>query len=367
VHWVKSTRNKGDILVEEKYISADLLVNMATKMFIAEGLRNEDAQTIAMDLVAADLRGLASHGVSRIPMYLSRIRLGLVTPRPDIKVTKVAPAAILIDGDNGMGFLASHKAVKVGVGLAEETGIAIVGVRRSTHFGMSACYVQQAIDSGYVSLVFTNSSPALPPIGARVAFLGAAPFAAGIPGGNESPPYLLDMAMTVIARGKIRVAAKNNEPIPLGLALDSEGKPTTDAAKAFAGVCLPFGGAKGAGLAMLMDLICGLFTGANYGGDVKSLYFDQSEPQNVGHTFILIKPNLFISNEELRARMDEFYHRLINLPKADGVERIFMPGQRESELAVQRRVTGVPISKNILADLKEVADKYNLSMPEIFG
>ena len=144
MHWVKSTRNKGDILVEEKYISADLLVNMATKMFIAEGLRNEDAQTIAMDLVAADLRGLASHGVSRIPMYLSRIRLGLVTPRPDIKVTKVAPAAILIDGDNGMGFLASHKAVKVGVGLAEETGIAIVGVRRSTHLAcLPAMYSRQ--------------------------------------------------------------------------------------------------------------------------------------------------------------------------------------------------------------------------------
>ena len=295
-------------------------------------------------------------------MYLSRIRLGLVTPRPDIKVTKVAPAAILIDGDNGMGFLASHKAVKVGVGLAEETGIAIVGVRRSTHFGMSACYVQQAIDSGYVSLVFTNSSPALPLL-SKVAFLGAAL----LPLESQEEMNLLLICLTCRAglqEGRF-VAAKIMN-LSLGLALDSEGKPTTDAAKAFAGVCLPFGGAKGAGLAMLMDLICGLFTGANYGGDVKSLYFDQSEPQNVGHTFILIKPNLFISNEELRARMDEFYHRLINLPKADGAERIFMPGQRESELAVQRRVTGVPISKNILADL-ENCNKYNLSMPEIFG
>ena len=152
------------------------------------------------------------------------------------------------------------------------------------------------MNAGYIAMAFTNSSPAIPAWGGREAFLGASPFAAGIPGGQQSP-YLLDMAMTVIACGKIRLASMHGESIEPGLALDAEGKPTTDAKKAFEGVCLPFGGAKGSALAMLMDLLAGVLTGANYGGDVKSLYFDHSEPQNVGHLFIAIKPDLFIPKE----------------------------------------------------------------------
>lgn len=351
----------------DKLFSHRELFDMASAIFEAGGLRKEDAETVARDLVAADLRGLASHGVSRIPMYLERLRRGLVNPKPYIKCTQTAPAALLIDGDNGMGFLVSHRAVKEGTALAARTGIAVVGARRSTHFGMSASYVRQAVAGGYVCMVFTNSSPALAPFGARTAFLGAAPLAAGIPGGKNSPDYILDMAMTIIARGKIRVAATNNDPIPLGLALDSEGRPTTDAKKAFAGVCLPFGGPKGAALAMLMDLMSGMFTGANYGGDVKSLYFDHSEPQNVGHIFFFMKPDLFIPREELTARMDEFYRRLTNLPKADGCKRIMMPGEPEEEKAKTRMQNGIPVSENILADIRETAKLYNVPLGAKFN
>lgn len=338
------------------------LIDMASSLFEAGGLRQEDAKTVAGDLVSADLRGLTSHGVSRIPMYLERIRRGVVNPRPDIKSVKRAPAAILLDGDDGMGFLVSHRAVEEGTALAEKTGISVVGIHRSTHFGMSASYVQQAVKAGYVCMVFTNSSPALAPVGAKAAFLGAAPLAAGIPGGKNSPDYILDMAMTIIARGKIRVAATNNEEIPLGLALDSDGKPTTDAKKAFAGVCLPFGGPKGAALAMLMDLLSGLFTGANYGGEVKSLYFDHSAPQNVGHIFFFMKPDLFITREELAARMDEFYRRLTNLPKAEGCDRIMMPGEPEAAKTAERMKNGIPLSENIIKDIRETAALYNVSL-----
>ena len=338
------------------------LIGMASSLFEAGGLRKEDAGTVARDLVSADLRGLTSHGVSRIPMYLERIRRGVVNARPEIKSTQAAPAAILLDGDDGMGFLASHRAVEEGTALAEKTGIAVVGVHNSTHFGMSASYVQQAVEAGYVCMAFTNSSPALAPVGAKVAFLGAAPLAAGIPGGKNSPDYILDMAMTIIARGKIRVAATNNEEIPLGLALDSDGKPTTDAKKAFAGVCLPFGGPKGAALAMLMDLLSGMFTGANYGGDVKSLYFDHSAPQNVGHIFFFMKPDLFIPREELAARMDEFYRRLTNLPKEDGCKRIMMPGEPEAEKTKARMENGIPLSENIVKDIRQTAELYKIAL-----
>ncbi|MPN29449.1 putative oxidoreductase YjmC [bioreactor metagenome] len=231
---------------------------------------------------------------------------------------------------------------------------------------MSALYVKQAAANNFACLVFTNSSPALPVWGGKTAFLGAAPMAAGLPGGYNSPAYCLDMAMTVIARGKIRVAATNGEEIPLGLALDKNGVPTTNAADAFAGICLPFGGAKGAALAMLMDMLSGMFTGSKYAGDVNSLYFDHSEPQNLGHFILIMKPDLFVSIDEYKNRMDTYYTRLKQLPKAAGVEEIMMPGEPEDKIYLERSKNGIPITDKILADLKVVADRNNISLPEIF-
>jgi L-2-hydroxycarboxylate dehydrogenase (NAD+) len=337
------------------FIDADRLTDFAEQLFEKAGLRSADATVIARDLVEANLRGLDSHGVSRIPMYLERIRRKVVNPQPEIKVHHITSAVSLIDGDDGMGFLAGHKAMDEAVSLASQSGIGLVGVRRSTHYGMAALYVKQAIEAGYIALAYTNASPALPVWGGKTAFLGANPFAAGVPSGNESP-YVLDMAMTVIARGKIRLAATNGEAIPPGLALDADGAPTTDAAKAFEGVCLPFGGAKGAALAMLMDLLSGVLTGANYGGEVKSLYFDHSEPQNVGHLFMAIRPDLFIPKEEFEHRMDTFVQRVKSSPMAQGFDEILIPGEPEERKAAERRVTGIPLSNEVIRQLKEEAE-----------
>ena len=332
----------------------------ATELLERAGLPSGDAALIGHDLVAADLRGLASHGVSRIPMYLERLRRGVVNPHPSIGVTRITPAVSLVDGDDGMGFLVAHRAMKEAMELASDVGIGLVGVRRSTHFGMSALYVQEATDAGFISLVLTNSSPAIPVWGGRSTFLGAAPMAAGIPGGNL-PGYLLDMAMTGIARGKIRLAARHGTPIEPGLALDQSGAPTTDAAAAFEGVCLPFGGHKGAALAMLMDLLCGVFTGANFGGAVKSLYFDHSEPQNVGHLIIVMRPDLFMPAEEFRHRMDTFVERAKACPRAERFDEILMPGEPEDRKATVLRRAGIPLSNEVLSDLNAEADKLGVA------
>ena len=185
------------------------LTELAFELMRSSGMSDEDALVIANDLVAAELRGLASHGVSRIPMYLNRLKLKLVNPRPDIKVDRVAHCALRVNGDDGMGFIVSHKAIEEGAKVAKETGLCLVGINHSTHFGMAALYVKQALNEGLNSLIFTNSSPALAPFGGRTAFLGAAPLSAGMMGGDRAPAYVLDMAMTVIARGKIRVAMTN--------------------------------------------------------------------------------------------------------------------------------------------------------------
>ena len=337
-------------------ISPARLQGFAIDLFERAGLPAEHAAIIGHDLVAADLRGLASHGVSRIPMYLERLRRGVVNPRPRIGISRITPAVSLVDGDEGMGFLVAHTAMSEAIDLARAVGIGLVGVHRSTHFGMSALYVRQAMDAGFISLVFTNSSPALPVWGGRTPFLGAAPIAAGVPGGRH-PGYLLDMAMTGIARGKIRLAARHGTPIDLGLALDTDGAPTRDAAKAFEGVCLPFGGHKGAALAMLMDLLCGVFTGANFGGAVKSLYFDHSGPQNVGHLLLVVRRDLFMSKEEFDHRMDTFVERAKACPRASQFDDIQMPGEPEDRRETVLRHEGIPLSPEVLSDLDAEADR----------
>jgi L-2-hydroxycarboxylate dehydrogenase (NAD+) len=346
------------------FVAPGVLADLTAAIFVKAGLRPADAAIIGQDLVAANLRGIDSHGVSRIPMYLERLEKGVVKAQPDITFQKITGAVGLVDGDDGMGFLAAHRAMDEAIVLAETSGIGLVGVRRSTHFGMAALYVMQAIEKGYIALATTNSSPAIPVWGGRTAYLGASPFAAGVPGGTTSD-YVLDMAMTVIARGKIRLAATHGTPIPLGLALDSDGAPTTDASRAFEGVCLPFGGVKGAAMSMLMELLSGVLTGANYAGRVKSLYFDHSEPQNVGHLFFAIKRDLFITEDQYAERMDDFVERTKALPKAQGFDEILIPGEPEERATALRSRSGVPLTQAIRTQLEAVASRLGVPFPSV--
>jgi L-2-hydroxycarboxylate dehydrogenase (NAD+) len=339
---------------DQKLISATALRAFAAAALESANLPKAHAGIIADDLVRANLRGVDSHGVSRLPMYLERLNRGVVNPTPDIKTTKVAGAVAHIDADNAMGFIPSHLAMDAAMDLAVDAGIGMVGVNRSTHFGMGALYVLQALERNFVSMVFTNSSPAIAMWGGRNAFLGASPVAAGVPSG-ASAPFVMDMAMTVMARGKIRLAAMRGDPIAEGLALDAEGVPTTDAAKAFEGVCLPFGGIKGSVLGTMMDLMSGVLTGANYGGDVKSLYFDHAEPQNVGHLFFAIRPDLFMAMTDFEARMEDFNRRVKAMPRAAGIDEVLMPGEPESRTEARRMAAGVPVTDNVLADLAGLA------------
>lgn len=174
----------------------------------------------------------------------------------------------------------------------------------------------------------------------------------------------MDVSMTVIARGKIRLAAMRGQPIAKRLALDVEGRPTTDAQVAFEGVCLPFGGVKGSVLGTMMDLMAGVLTGANYGGEVKSLYFDHSGPQNVGHLFFAIRPDLFMPLSGFEGRMDDFHSRIKDLPRAAGVEEILMPGEPEARNEVRRLAEGIPITDNVIADLQKLGSEYGIAFPE---
>jgi LDH2 family malate/lactate/ureidoglycolate dehydrogenase len=254
------------------------------------------------------LRGVDTHGLCRLPIYLDRVRHGLINPRPALAPRRLTPVAAALDGNDGFGFVVGMRAMREAIEMARGFGIGIVAVRRSTHFGMAASYVLHALDAGFISLVFSNASPAMPPWGGRAALLGTNPFAAGAPAGTHAP-FLLDMSPAVAARGKIRRAERRGEQIPLGYALDGEGRPTTDPKAALGGVVLPIGAYKGSGLAMLMDIFGGVISGAAFGGEVGDQYKVYDRPQDVGHFFLAMKPDLFVTEGDYRARMDTLIER----------------------------------------------------------
>lgn len=334
----------------------------AAAVIAAEGVPPADAQTTARCLVRADLRGVDTHGIVRLPGYLDRVARGLVTAAPQLRPRRVAPAVAHLDGQDGLGFVVATRATDEAMAIAAETGIGLVGVSRSTHFGMAATYLLQAAENGFAALVFTNASPAMPPWGGRREMLGTSPFAAAFPS-PRGTPFVLDMAPSVAARGKIRKALREGRPIPEGYALDENGRPTTDPAAALRGVVLPIGGPKGAGLSLLMDILCGVMTGAAFAGGVGDQYKNFDRPQNVGHFMLAIRPDLFLPAADIAARMQGLEAAMRENPLAEGVSEILMPGEPEQRTETRRLAEGIPYRRADLAPLIERARARGVPSP----
>ena len=347
-------------------IAADDLTRWLPKVFETYGLSSSDALTVSQALIKASLRGVDSHGVARVAMYCERLRRGVANPTPEIEVTRVAPAAALVDGDDGLGLVVGPRAMDAAITIARENGIGLAGVKRSGHYGMAALYVLQAVSAGCAALAFTNASPALPVWGGRTAFLGTNPLAAGAPVG-EAPPFVLDMACSTMARGKLKFAAQRGEPIPEGLALDRWGRPTTDGAEAFKGVVLPMGGVKGSGLSMLMEVLSGVLTGAAFGGEVRNPFTGLDGPQNTGHFFLALRTDLFMAREDFEDRMQTLRERVTTQPRAQGWPEILMPGEPEHRNEAKRRREGIPLTPDVLASLQSEGERVGLPFPDLNG
>lgn len=347
---------------EELRLTAEDAEAFAAALFGSHGVPAADAQVAARCLVRADLRGVDTHGIVRMPGYLDRIGRGLVDPAPQLEPRRVAPAVAHLDGRNGLGFVVATRATDAAMAIARESGIGLVGVSRSTHFGMAATYLLQAAEAGFAALVFTNASPAMPPWGGRRELLGTSPFGAAVPNPGGQP-FVLDMAPSVAARGKIRKALREGRSIPEGYALDAEGRPTTDPAEALKGVVLPIGGPKGAGLSMLMDLLCGVLTGAAFAGGVGDQYKRFDRPQDVGHFILTLRPDLFMPAEALAVRMTEFVLTIRANPTAEGFDEILLPGEPEARTEARRRAAGIPYRRADLAPLLELAQRRGVDLP----
>jgi LDH2 family malate/lactate/ureidoglycolate dehydrogenase len=228
---------------------------------------------------------------------------------------------------------------------------------------MAAYYVLQAVTADHIGVAFTNSSPGMPPFGGTTPILGVNPLAVGVPAGRR-PAVILDMAMSGIARGKMRLAAMHGEPIAEGLGVDAQGRPTTDGMAVFGGGAVhPFGGPKGSALAIWMEIMGGVLTGAAFAGDMKSLYEDFSGPQRIGHVFMAIRPDLFMPMVDFKQRMDTMIERLKAAEPAEGFEEVLMPGEPEARREEERLRTGIPITAEVRASLETEAQALGVAMP----
>jgi LDH2 family malate/lactate/ureidoglycolate dehydrogenase len=332
----------------------------ARSLLQAHGVPAEDAATIARCLVSADLRGVDTHGLCRLPIYLERVRKGLINPAPKLEPKRVTPVAATLDGQNGFGFVIGMRAMAEAIAMACEFGIGVVTARRSTHFGMAASYAIPAVEAGLMAMVFSNASQAMPAWGSRQMLLGTSPFCMAAPAGRHRP-VILDMSPAVAARGKIRRAERRGEKIPLGYALDAQGKPTTDPKAALAGgVVLPIGEHKGSGLSMFMDIFGGVISGANFGGEVGDQYKNFERPQDVGHFFLAMKPDLFVSEDDYRARIDTLIERMKSSPLAEGFTEVLVPGEPEDRIEAERRRAGIPYAASEVAALQDEAKRAGI-------
>ncbi|KAL6870180.1 hypothetical protein ACO1O0_001518 [Amphichorda felina] len=340
------------------HVAAPEALRLVEAILQGNGVSPANASIIARCLVAADLRGVDTHGINRIPSYMERIRQGVLDATACPTVTRVTPVVAQVDAHNGFGFLAAHAGMEAAVESARTYGIGMASVKHSNHFGMSAWVVQQALDAGMMSLVFTNSSPALPAWGGRSKLMGVSPIACGAPGKTRETSFILDMAPSVAARGKIYKAKRRGEKIPLDWALDGEGKRTDDPEAALGGVMLPMGGPKGSALSIMMDVFSGVLSGSAFAGHVTNPY-DPSKPADVGHFLVAIKPDLFMSLDEFRERMQYLYERVVGSDKMEGVDRIYFPGEIEQLAQAEREKSGIPLVQAEIDALDAEAKKVS--------
>jgi ureidoglycolate dehydrogenase (NAD+) len=344
-----SVNTKNQSLVSETELHA-----LGVQAFENLGLTRQDAQDACRIMVLADLFGITTHGMSRFESYGERLRIKGINPRPAITLERVAPALVKVDGDNGVGPLVGMRSLQAAMDVARECGVGIALARGSNHFGPVSPYSFIAAEAGFASMIASNASTSITPWGGTDARLGNNPLGFGVPnpGGR---PFLLDMAMSVVARAKIRDALKRGESIPQTWATDQQGLPTTDPKHALDGFLQPMGGHKGYGLALLVDLFSGLLSGAAYLTHVKSWLDTPDEPQNLGHFFLLIDTRVLGSGPWLAQRMTDFASILHASLPAEPNHAVIVPGEIELNKMEHQRQHGISIDAAALRILRQHA------------
>jgi LDH2 family malate/lactate/ureidoglycolate dehydrogenase len=349
------------------------------KSFCVQALKRldvpeEDARITADVLVAADLRGINSHGVARLRRYVEGLRDGVMIAQPDTAVVTETPTTVLIDAGGGLGQPVSYRAMEKAIEKAAASGAGFATVRNSNHYGIAGYYAMMALEHDCIGISMTNAAVLVVPTFGRDAMLGTNPISVAVPAGEEWP-FVLDMATSTVPRGKLEVYRRREKSIPLGWATDETGTPTDKTGRVLdnlkeraGGGLLPLGGAgellgghKGYGLTLLVDVLCGVLSGAAYANLV---YPKDTEgnplPAAIGHFFGAWRVDAFRPVEAFKGTMDDLQQRLKSVPKAEGQDRIYIHGEKEYEEAERNARKGVPLNPKVAADLRAIGDELGV-------
>ncbi|MDF2724236.1 MAG: ureidoglycolate dehydrogenase [Paenibacillus sp.] len=325
-------------------VSARQLADKCIEKLVRVGVKEPDAAFVADVLVHADLRGVESHGTMRLEHYVKTIECGGIVPNPDIRITAVGPSIIVVDGGHGLGHVIAGKAMEAAVRLAGQSGVAIVSVTNSSHCGALSFYVNMAAACGMIGMMMTNTDKLVTPFGGAQPYFGTNPLAYAIPAGRHKP-IILDMATSTVAYGKILHALENNKRIPLDWAVNGGGEPTDNPGEVAA--LLPFGGAKGYGLGMMVDVFSGILTGSPFGPHIPAMYGDCSEKRGLGHFMLVMDPSRLMPIEQFHSRVDQMIDELHALRPAPGFAAVQLPGEPEERLEAYRLEHGIPLSASV--------------------
>jgi len=346
---------------DDKRYQAVELEQFCKELFSRLELSDEDATVAADSLVRADLEGNSSHGISRLPIYAKRIREGRIAAQPDIRMQHHGNV-LHVDGGNGLGQVVCTRSIGEAIPVARDTGISAVLIRNSNHFGTAAYYCQLACERGLALIATTNSPPGIAPWGGKKAYLGTNPIAFGFPSRTDSH-VIVDMSSSIVARGNIILANKQNKVIPEGWAINEEGLPTTDAAAALRGAVLPLGGAKGYALALAVELMSAVLTGAAFGPRVGNLYQDGHPPAGVGHSFILLNISRWMKLDDYYEQLELFLKEIKEIPLAKNADEILIPGERRHRTYLHNKRMGIVLSEEVVNELNELAVSCDMVFP----
>jgi ureidoglycolate dehydrogenase (NAD+) len=321
------------------------------------GLSAGDAALVAETLVAANLRGVDSHGIVRLPHYATRLRNGTIKPRPRISVERTGAATAIVEGDAGMGQLVAARAMREAIELARASGVGAVGARNSSHCGACAYFVELAVKEGLVGIALTHSDAIMVPPGMKRIFLGSNPIAFGAPGANGSD-VIIDLATTNVAWGKIIVARQKAEPIPSDWGVNGEGRPTTDPAGVVG--LAPMAGHKGYALALMVEVLCAQLTGVPFGTHVTKMYGELDKPRNLGHFMLALDAARFTDPALFRAQIELMLAEIRSEAPADPERPALAPGDPERRCAEERARHGIPLGEAVLGELNALASELGV-------
>jgi len=344
----------GQTVIVESAALRRVLANLLS----AAGVRDEDSQIVADSVTTAELFGFQSHGVIRVPHYLKRLRIGSINKRPEIRVVQRSGNTAVVDGDHGLGHAVAHFAMREAIGLAE-SGVGVVGVRNSSHFGIAGYFALQAVRRDMIGVVVSHTDASVVPYGGRKPAVGTNPLAVAVPTDREYP-VLLDMATSTASLGKVLVARDKGESIPPDWAVDEEGNPTTDPHRAK--YLLPMAGPKGYGLALIFDILSGPLTGAAFGKHIPLMYGDYEKHRELGHFMGAINVERFVPVGQFKRNVGLMMDDIHATPPARGFDRVLVPGEREYLTMRAYERDGIPIPLGTMNDLRAAAKELEVRL-----